>query len=578
MELKVKIPDRRVMAELIQAGYPRPLARVYAARGVQGVAELAYKAGQLASGGMKDLDKAAGILEEAIRTQRRIAIVGDYDCDGATATAVMVRGLRSLGAQHVNFMVPNRFKDGYGLTESITEQVVAAYHPDVLITVDNGISSLGGVAAAKAAGMTVIVTDHHLAGTVLPAADAILDPNQPDCPFPWKSTAGVGVAFYLILQMYRRMKESRPDLPNPSFLSPLVALGTIADVVPLEYNNRILVYQGLSRWRKGEAQPGLLALAKIAKRDLPVLTAGDIAFQIGPRLNAAGRMDDMTIGIRCLLTEDPDEAARLAKALDDFNKGRREVEKGQCTEALGVLGTVPEGACGLTALLPDGHLGVIGIVAGRIRETFNRPAVIFAADTDKDGNPILKASARSIPGFHLRDALADIATEHPEWFKGFGGHAMAAGLSLDPASYKAFAARFDALAAERIPPEAFQDRLETDGILGPGEITEELAEAIEDAGIWGQHFPEPTFMGSFPVLSRKDLKGNHIQFVLELPSGDEINAILFGGGTGAQPGETLRTVYTLGISTFKGVRNLQLRLIWAEADSDQALEPGKPAS
>ncbi|MHB1666035.1 single-stranded-DNA-specific exonuclease RecJ [Thiomonas sp.] len=562
MELNVRPVDRSAVTRLIGAGHPRALARVYAGRGIMDEAQLQYRAAQAAPANLKGMTEAVRLLLQAIRDDARILVVADYDCDGATACAVMVRGLRSLGARQVDFLVPNRFTDGYGLTPPITRKVVER-GADILITVDNGISSIAGVAAAKAAGLRVIVTDHHLAGPELPEADAILNPNQPDCPFPWKSTAGVGVAFYLILALYRQLQEDGiPDLRNPAWLTPLVALGTVADVVPLEYNNRLLVSQGLSRWREGHAPAGLLALAKVSRCELETLSAQHIGFQLGPRLNAAGRMDGMTIGIRCLLSDDPDEALRLAEELDAFNKQRRVVEKEQCLDALAILGSVPTGASGLTARLPDGHVGVIGIVAGRLREQFNRPVIVFAKDGD-----LLKGSGRSIPGFHLRDALADMATEHPEWFRSFGGHAMAAGMAIPDEYYEAFAQRFDQLAQERIPAEALLERLETDGILGPGEITLSLAEAVEQAGIWGQQFPEPVFMGSFDVLDRSEMKGGHLKFLLGLDNGEEVEAVLFGGGVDARQGQRLQVAYALGINDFRG-RRLQLRLLWAEVPAD----------
>lgn len=556
MEIQVRPVDRQVMADLMNEGMSRAMARVYAGRGIKSIADLEYLVQRLEHIPMKDQDKAVSLLLEALENQSRICISGDYDCDGATATAVMVRGLRSLGFKNVDFLVPNRFRDGYGLTPPIVEQVLQR-GADLLITVDNGISSIAGVAAAKAAGLKVIVTDHHLAGEVLPEADAILDPNQPGCAFPWKSTAGVGVAFMLILALFWEL-ESRElgEFPNPKKLTPLVALGTVADVVPLEYNNRLLVDVGLRRWRKGWAPEGLLALARVSRVNIENLQASSIGFQIGPRLNAAGRMDDMTIGIRCLLEDDPEKALELAKELDQFNRERRVVEKEQCSEALIALPEDPTGQFGLTAVIPDGHIGVIGIVAGRLKEEFHRPVIVFAQDGDW-----LKGSGRSIPGFHLRDALADLAKDHPDWFKAFGGHAMAAGMTLRAEVIADFSREFDQLAETRIPPEVLEKSLVVDGILSPAELSTALAEEIRSIGIWGQEFPEPMFMGSFEVASCKVMKGGHLRLELDLPNQRTVAAVWFNQAEAIPEGTWLQLVYSLDFDAFRGGA-LQLRVIW----------------
>ncbi|WP_031570689.1 single-stranded-DNA-specific exonuclease RecJ [Acidithiobacillus thiooxidans] len=556
MEIQVRPVDRQVMADLMNEGMSRAMARVYAGRGIKSIADLEYLVQRLEHIPMKDQDKAVSLLLEALENQSHICISGDYDCDGATATAVMVRGLRSLGFKNVDFLVPNRFRDGYGLTPPIVEQVLQR-GADLLITVDNGISSIAGVAAAKAAGLKVIVTDHHLAGEVLPEADAILDPNQPGCAFPWKSTAGVGVAFMLILALFWEL-ESRElgEFPNPKKLTPLVALGTVADVVPLEYNNRLLVDVGLRRWRKGWAPEGLLALARVSRVNIENLQASSIGFQIGPRLNAAGRMDDMTIGIRCLLEDDPEKALELAKELDQFNRERRVVEKEQCSEALIALPEDPTGQFGLTAVIPDGHIGVIGIVAGRLKEEFHRPVIVFAQDGDW-----LKGSGRSIPGFHLRDALADLAKDHPDWFKAFGGHAMAAGMTLRAEVIADFSREFDQLAETRIPTEVLEKSLVVDGILSPAELSTALAEEIRSIGIWGQEFPEPMFMGSFEVASCKVMKGGHLRLELDLPNQRTVAAVWFNQAEAIPEGTWLQLVYSLDFDAFRWGA-LQLRVIW----------------
>lgn len=570
MEVQLRKVDRSILERLMQEGLPRALARVYAGRGITELSELDYRAQQLESVPMKDQEKAVQLLLAARNRNDRICIAGDYDCDGATATAVMVRGLRALGFQNVDFLVPNRFTDGYGLTPPIVERIMQR-GADLLITVDNGISSISGVQAAKAAGLTVIVTDHHLAGEQLPAADAILDPNQPGCPFPWKSTAGVGVAFLLILALFRALEPHEESLPNPGFLAPLVALGTVADVVPLEYNNRILVHQGLARWRSGNTFPGLLALAQVSKIDLGSLGAGSIAFQMGPRLNAAGRMDDMTIGIRCLLEDNPEQAKILAKDLDDFNKQRREVERQQCLEALAELPADPSGQSGLTALLPDGHLGVIGIVAGRLKEQFHRPVVVLAEDGEW-----LKGSGRSIPGFHLRDALADLSTAHPDWFKAFGGHAMAAGMSLRKSAFPEFQQEFDKLAKERLSEDDLTERLLVDGILSPAEISLGLAVEIEYLGIWGQHFAEPLFLGTFTVAQSKVLKQAHLRLDLEVPGQGTVGAIWFGQAAEIPEGSRLQLAFSLDINRFRGEESVQLRIQWG-VSAEQAVSLSRVA-
>jgi single-stranded-DNA-specific exonuclease len=559
MKIQLRKVDRDMVDRLMREGIPRSLARVYAARGIQDRQDLDYRAACLEKTPLKDQEKAVNLLLSAREQQLPICIVGDYDCDGATATTVMVRGLHGLGFQNVDFLVPNRFTDGYGLTPPIVERVVAR-GARVLVTVDNGISSIAGVQAAKAAGLTVIVTDHHLAGDGLPEADAILNPNQPGCPFPWKSTAGVGVAFLLILALYRELEARGEAYPNPSYLAPLVALGTVADVVPLEYNNRILVRQGLLRWRSGNTFPGLLALAAVSKVELETLGAGSIAFQLGPRLNAAGRMDDMTIGIRCLLEDDPERAEALAKELDTFNKERRAIEKEQCSAAMAELPANPSGQSGLTALLENGHLGVIGIVAGRLKEQFHRPVVVFAEDGEW-----LKGSGRSIPGFHLRDALADLSVAHPDWFKAFGGHAMAAGMTLRKSAFAEFQREFDRLAGERLTQTDLTETLLVDGILSPAEISLELAEAIEDLGVWGQHFPEPVFLGTFEVRSSKLLKQAHLRLELSLPGVEQVPAIWFNQAEEIPEGVRLRLAFSLDINRFRGEESLQLRIHWGEA-------------
>lgn len=498
------------------------LARIYAARGVQQEAELHYGLGQLLKPNFKGLAEAVEILCDAVVAQARIMVVGDFDADGATSSALAVLALRAMGVAQVEFLVPNRFEYGYGLTPEIVA-VAAEREPDVIITVDNGISSIEGVAAAQELGIAVVVTDHHLPGEQLPTAEAIVNPNQPGCPFPSKNLAGVGVIFYVMNALRGALRDMNwfgdNNLPEPNMASflDLVALGTVADVVPLDYNNRILVQQGLARMRAGAARPGIMALLAVAGRQPQRLVASDLGFAVGPRLNAAGRMDDMSLGIQCLLSDNPALAQEIAAQLDDLNRDRKAIESGMQQEALGMLqrllqadeNALPWGLC----LFDDTwHQGVIGILASRLKDRYHRPTIVFA----DAGDGLIKGSARSIPGLHIRDALDAVAARHPSLLQKFGGHAMAAGMSLARENFNAFAKAFDDEVRRQLSEEDLQALVISDGELAPGEFSLPLAASLREAGPWGQHFPEPVFDGEFFLLQQKLVGEKHLKMTLAL--------------------------------------------------------------
>jgi single-stranded-DNA-specific exonuclease len=499
-------------------------------------------------------------------------VLGDFDADGATSTAVAMLGLSMLGLQSIDFRVPSRFADGYGLTPGIIERLRdEGQLPDLMVTVDNGISALEGVRAAKELGVKVVVTDHHLAGEALPDADAIVNPNQPGCSFLSKNAAGVGVMFYVLTALRKRLRETHrlPDPePNLGSLLDLVALGTVADVVPLDHNNRIFVEQGLRRIRQGEARPGILALLEIAGRDHTAISSTDLGFVVGPRLNAAGRLDDMSIGIACLLADSPDEARRLARELDTFNRERRTIEKDMKAQAQDLLASMSldlEGLpWGLALFDPDWHQGVIGILAARIREQTHRPTIAFAPD---DNGENIKGSARSIPGLHIRDVLAVVDARHPGIIKKFGGHAMAAGMTLAKADLDAFSEAFDHAVRDILSAEDLEAAITTDGPLGPNELSLDTAALLKRAGPWGQHFPEPLFDGDFRVVSQRIVGENHLKLVLQpVEGGGIIDGIAFNTGPEV-PDYTFsgaRVVYKPDANTFRGRTNLQLLVDYLE--------------
>ncbi len=506
---------------------------------------------------------AVALLVEAITTDQRVVIVGDFDADGATASTVAVRALRAMGLTRVDYVVPDRVIHGYGLTPAIVA-VAAELAPDLLVTVDNGIASVAGVAAAQALGIKVLVTDHHLPGGQRPAADAIVNPNCPEDTFPSKALAGVGVIFYVMLALRTALRHQgwftpqRPE-PNLANLLDLVALGTVADVVPLDRNNRILVAQGLARIRGGHACPGITALANVAGRSLHRLTSSDLGFFIGPRINAAGRLEDMSLGVECLLTDDPKRAKELASRLDELNRERRAIENDMQEQALValqrlVLADWENLPWGLALYDPTWHPGVVGILASRLKDRFNRPTIAFAPVASGE----LRGSARSIPGLHIRDTLDAVAQRHPGLLTRFGGHAMAAGLALPIAHYTAFAQAFDEEVHRRLTPEDLCGVILSDGELDPSELTLELAEALRAGGPWGQNFPEPLFDGAFYCLESRIVGDKHLKLRLRLTNGI-IDAIAFNSASvGTVSGETLRLAYRLDVNEYRDTRNPQL--------------------
>ncbi len=544
---------------------PPLLTRLYAARGVQSAAELDKGLARLIPyQRLKGMDAAVELLVRGLQQGQRMLIVGDFDADGATASTVGVLGLRMLGAAHVDYLVPNRFEYGYGLTPEIVV-VALEREPQLLITVDNGISSVEGVAAAKAAGLTVLVTDHHLPGAELPAADAIVNPNQPGCEFPSKALAGVGVMFYVLLALRARLREmgwftaQRPE-PNLGELLDLVALGSVADVVPLDANNRILVHQGLARIRAGRARPGLRAILEVAGRDHRRITSTDLGFILGPRLNAAGRLDDMALGIECLLCEDEALARDMAVQLDQLNQDRKAIEQGMQREALAQLKDLPleDMPFGLCLFEADWHQGVIGILASRMKERYHRPTIAFA----DAGDGVLKGSARSVPGFHIRDALDAVAAKHPQLISKFGGHAMAAGLSLPQENFGAFAAAFDAEVRRQLCEDDLTGRLLSDGALSIEEFHLPLAKELRNAGPWGQHFPEPLFHGVFQLVQQRVVGERHLKVVLKSECGSvQLDGIAFGVDREIWPNPTVRWVelaYKLDVNEYRGQESVQL--------------------
>lgn len=531
--------------------------RLYRIRGVADPAELDYAlSGLITPATMKGLDQGASLLAHAVQTDQAIMIVGDFDADGATSCALMVLVLREMGASRVDYLVPDRFRFGYGLTPEIVD-VAAQRSPDLIITVDNGIASVDGVARANQLGIQVLVTDHHLPGAILPAAAAIVNPNQPDCQFPSKHLAGVGVAFYLLSAVRAKLRSDGffgdQAGPNLAGLLDLVALGTVADVVPLDQNNRRLVHEGLRRMRARRLRPGLQALCEIAGLNPEHLTSRDLAFSLAPRLNAAGRLEDMTIGIECLLA-DADEAPMLAERLDNLNRERQELESTMREEAMiNVDELALEGETGGICLYSlDWHQGIVGIIASRVRERTHRPVIAFAQAGDQE----LKGSGRSVPGFHLRDALDTIATSQPGLITRFGGHAMAAGLSLQPDRLDAFREAFDAYVKTTLGEAPMEQVVDSDGELGEP-VSLAVARQLEAAGPWGQGFPEPAFDDRFEIVEQRIVGGRHVKMRLQPETGQPVDAIYFN-----QPSlienRFVRCAYRIEINRFRGRETPQL--------------------
>ena len=553
------------------AGIHPVLQRVYAARGIVSPSDIAHRLSALPSPStLGGIDRACELIEDAIRRDLRIIIVGDFDCDGATGTAVAVRGLRALGARDVGYRVPNRFTHGYGLSAGLVEEL-RAEHPQVLITVDNGVSAHAGVAAAKQLGMAVVVTDHHLPGTTLPNADAIVNPNLNGDLFPSKALAGVGVMFYLLLALRARLRANgwfsergiaEYDL---SKLLDIVALGTVADLVPLDRNNRIFIEAGLKRMRLGQACAGMSALIEVSNRDPKRLVASDLGFALAPRLNAAGRLDDMQLGIECLITDDPSRARSLAEMLSTMNAERRELQGAMVDQAeMAVKKWISDHGesglpIGVVLFEPDWHHGVVGLVASRLKEILQRPVIACAPSSDNSGE--IKASGRSISGFHLRDALAEVDTRRPGLIQRFGGHAMAAGLSLHRSDLEHFSATFDAVARERISPHQLEAVLLTDGELSSADFTIELAQQLRYGGPWGQAFPEPLFDGEFALDSWRIVGENHWRLKLRCDGMQRlVDAIFFNAPIGKSPPQSMRAAFQLEVDEWSGTQTLRLLL------------------
>lgn len=572
--IKKQIVQRPFHAADLKSDLDPVLQRIFAARGVKTADELDRSLAKLPSpwllSGMRNMVEH---LVEALKQQQAICVVADFDADGATSCALAIRGLALLGAERVNFVVPNRFEYGYGLTPEIVE-LVKQQQADLIITVDNGISSIDGVQAARAAGIKVLITDHHLPGPQLPEAAAIVNPNLADCEFPSRNIAGVGVMFYLLMALRIRLRElhwfenRRLPEPNLAQLLDYVALGTVADVVALDQVNRILVHQGLLRIRSGQCQPGIKALVEISGRQLHNIHASDLGFAIAPRLNAAGRMDDMSLGIRCLLTSDSGLAAEIAEQLDALNQDRKEVEGQMKNEALVLLDEMKaldekHLSAGVCLFDPGWHQGVIGILASRIKDRLHRPVIAFAPADHGE----IKGSARSIAGVHIRDVLAEIAAAHPKILGKFGGHAMAAGLSLKLTDYPHFALLFAETVAAKLDKVDLEQKVWSDGQLTDDHLNLSFAESLQQAAVWGQAFPEPAFDGVFDVIQCRIVGKQHLKLVLRLTfSSMLIDAIAFFAD---QPERWLgcrkvQAVYKLDVNEYRNQRSLQLQLQYLE--------------
>jgi len=562
LNVKTRTPSAAAVAALVAAGVHPLLARIYAARGITSPQQLAADAsGLVPPGRMHNLERMAAILADAIAAGRKLLIVADYDSDGATACAVGLRALRAFGAT-VDYLVPNRFEYGYGLTPEIVELAKREKNPDLLITVDNGIASVDGVATANRLGMHVLITDHHLPGEKLPDALCIINPNQPGCGFPSKNLAGVGVMFYLMLALRAELRKRGAfrdrNEPNLSALLDLVALGTVADVVKLDDNNRILVQQGVQRMRSGKTWPGVAALMRIAGRNPAKTSTYDLGFVLGPRLNAAGRLDDMALGIECLITDDAGTAERCAQELDRMNRERRSIETDMHTDALAILDRLPAtDNYSLSLFDPGWHQGVIGILASRIRERLHRPVIAFAPGGDGE----IKGSGRSIPALHLRDALDLVEKRTPGLLLKFGGHAAAAGLTLRADDFARFRDAFEATAQTLLSPADLERVIETDGTLAPEYLTLDTAALLEQA-VWGQGFAAPTFDDEFAIAQQRVVGERHLRLRVTR-DGREYEAMLFAH---AEPlPARVHAVYRLGSNEYNGERSMQLTIEQWEA-------------
>ena len=569
------LPDSQVLNSSL-ATVEDLIKQLYAARGYSSDKPTQYALSEmLPPTNMRGIAEGANIIEAALRAGERIVILGDFDADGATSTALAVRCLRAMGAQHVDYLVPNRFEFGYGLTPEIVA-VAAKLNPNLIITVDNGIASVEGVNAANALGIKVLVTDHHLPPEQLPDAAAIVNPNQKGCEFGSKNLAGVGVIFYLLCALRSQLRASGwfeqhgVVPPNMASRLDLVALGTVADVVPLDFNNRILVSQGIARMRQGVCIAGIRALFQVGGRNIERVQSTDLGFVVGPRLNAAGRLDDMSLGIKMLLTDNYTEALHLAGELDSLNRERRQIEASMQHEAFKLLDDLAldgeQTPMGVSLYQADWHQGVIGILASRIKDKLHRPTIAFADATDTE----IKGSGRSVEGVHLRDILDQVATENPGLLSKFGGHAMAAGLSLPKESFTAFAEAFDRCVSAHLGGEALTAKVITDGELPAHLMDLATAEAIAHAGPWGQNFPEPLFDGEFLLVQQRIVGEKHLKMVVTPSeySGLAIDAIAFNVDVASWPNnsvERVRLAYVLDVNEFRGNKSLQLRVAHLEA-------------
>lgn len=543
------------------------LNRIYQNRGIQSTEELELSLQRIHNPNLlANIEQATDLLISAFKQQARIIVVGDFDADGATSTALAVLALRALGFEQVEYLIPDRFSQGYGLSESVAEMVIAK-GTDLVLTVDNGISSFEGIARLKQHNIQVLVTDHHLPADHLPDADAMVNPNLADCRFPSKNLAGVGVIFYVMVALrakFRALGLFKQNEPNLAEFLDLVALGTVADVVPLDHNNRILVNQGLLRIQAGKCRAGIQALIEIAKRENRTLQAADLGFAIAPRLNAAGRLENMSLGVELLISNNLPLARQLALELDSLNQTRKEFEQEMKTEALAICAKLPElnqntQAHGIVLYQADWHQGVIGILASRIKDQFHRPVIAFAQESEE--SELLKGSARSISGLHIRDILERIDSNYPDLIVKFGGHAMAAGLTLHQDNLLRFKAIFDETIDEFAEPAMLQGIVYTDGILQSNEFNLQTVEMLRQAGPWGQNFPEPVFEGDFRVLQQRLLAGKHLKLLLENEQGMLLDGIWFNADVRYYPDLSIKQAkvcYKLDINEFRGNRNLQL--------------------
>ncbi len=568
--------------------FPEKIQTIYANRGITSIDDLSYELKDLIPPvKLKDIDKAAQVVFQSIANNQSILIVGDFDADGATSTTLMMNCLKDLGAKKINFLVPDRFKFGYGLSVPLVKHA-ASLKPDLIITVDNGIANIDGVDKANELGIKVVITDHHLAGDSLPNAEAIVNPNQPDCEFPSKNIAGVGVAFYLMLALRALMRSNgwflKNNIEEPNFANYLdiVALGTVADVVVLDRNNRIIVEQGLRRIRNGLAAPGIKAIFNVANKNFSKCQSTDLGFTVGPRLNAAGRLEDMSVGIDCLLAKDMQSANKIAQRLDNLNKSRKQIEQEMLEQAtmdieaffenqlmdITQKQSLEERPLSLCLFDPKWHQGVIGILASRVKDKINRPVIIFAQDDEGD-DPIIKGSARSVIGVHIRDVLALVDTKHPELIEKFGGHAMAAGLSIKKKYFEKFAQAFLEAVETHIAGEKISDDILTDGSLDSTDLNLNFAKAIRSAGPWGQGFPKPLFDDVFIVSQSRIVGENHLKLMLEKES-VLIDGIFFRCPESlmAQAGDKVRLVYKLDVNEFRGVETPQLMIEQLEILND----------